>query len=490
MRLQEEGKELMQNYSNLNKIRIETLGCRLNQVESEAAASLFIKENFNVDLSSSTANEEIDKDVVLCILNTCTVTQKAEQKARRIIRLMLKKYPNASILVTGCYAQLSKEEILKIDQRICVLGGQIKSRIEDVPLKLKNALQTQWDPLSFSKEVQTQVSDRLIIKKDFSENPFKLTTNNFIAHSRPSLKIQDGCNSSCSYCAIHFARGKSVSLDVELAVERVKELEDKGYPEVVLTCVNIAQYKGKYQDKYFNFSKLLEKLLQSTEKINFRISSLYPQIVDDEFCRVIASPRVRPFFHISVQSGSDKILSLMNRDYNADAVRSACKKIRESKNNPFIACDIITGFPGESKEDFEQTMQLCRDCNFSWVHAFPFSERKGTLAVSLKNKVPQEVSGQRAKELTQWAINQKINYINQWCQKELDAVLETKKNPKALSANNNLSVYHLMTENFIHCEIQSSKVLEMNKAVKIRIIKPLNERITKGGEIEALAELI
>ena len=206
MRLQEEGKELMQNYSNLNKIRIETLGCRLNQVESEAAASLFIKENFNVDLSSSTANEEIDKDVVLCILNTCTVTQKAEQKARRIIRLMLKKYPNASILVTGCYAQLSKEEILKIDQRICVLGGQIKSRIEDVPLKLKNALQTQWDPLSFSKEVQTQVSDRLIIKKDFSENPFKLTTNNFIAHSRPSLKIQDGCNSSCSYCAIHFAR--------------------------------------------------------------------------------------------------------------------------------------------------------------------------------------------------------------------------------------------------------------------------------------------
>lgn len=471
----------------MNTVIIETLGCRLNQIESEAATSFFLEKQFNVKMSPTTSQTDENREVCLCILNTCAVTQKAEQKARRIIRLMLKKYPLASILVTGCYAQLSKEEILKIDDRICVLGGQIKSRIEKVPDLLKNELFSDWDAVNFSKKVQSQIADKKVEKKDFPEKAFSLATTSFLLHSRPSLKIQDGCNSNCSYCTIHFARGHSVSIDVQTAIDRVKELENLGNSEVVLTTVNIGQYKGKWKDGFCNFPELLQLLLENTKSINFRISSLYPEVVTDDFCKVISSPRVRPHFHISVQSGSDKILNLMNRVYKAQDVIDACKKLKIAKQNPFLACDIITGFPGETDEDFEKTMQLCKKCGFSWVHAFPFSERPGTLAVTLKNKIPQSISTKRAKEITNWAILQKINYINQFKGKTLDAILETCKKPLVFAKNNDILVYHLMTENFIHCKIESNINVNLKKSVKVKILRPLKENIKKGGDIEAEA---
>jgi len=475
----------------VNTVKIETLGCRLNQIESEAAGRFFLDQNFQVDMSSTTATSLENNEVCLAILNTCTVTQKAEQKARRIIRLMLKKYPLASVLVTGCYAQLSKDDLLKVDQRICVIGGQIKSRIEEVPSLLKSSVQSgSWNPVDFSKIVQNQIADKIVIKPGVPEQAFKLAASSFVAHSRASIKIQDGCNSNCSYCAIHIARGKSVSIDVQTAIDRVKELEALGHAEVVLTTVNISQYKGVWKDGYCNFSQLLKLLLENTETIAFRISSLYPEVVTDEFCKVISDKRVRPHFHISVQSGSDNVLSAMNRVYKAQAVVDACKKIKEVKHNPFLACDIITGFPGEGDEDFKQTMDLVQNCNFSWIHAFPYSERPGTAASTMKNKVPQSVSGERAKQITTWAINQKIKYIEEWCDVELDAILETCKRPVAMGAANQIYVYHLMTENFIHCEIQSPRLLEVNKQVKIKIVKPLPDRITKGGEIEALAQFV
>lgn len=478
----------------MNVVKIETLGCRLNQIESEAAGRFFLDKGFQVDMSSTTATSPENKEVALAILNTCTVTQKAEQKARRIIRLMLKKYPLATVLVTGCYAQLSKDEILKIDNRICVIGGQIKSRIEAVPNLLKENLEdkNKWDSKAFALFVQNKVSSVSAVKPGMPEQAFKLAASSFVAHSRASLKIQDGCNSSCSYCAIHIARGHSVSIDVQTAIDRVRELEELGHKEVVLTTVNIGQYKGVWKDGYCNFSQLLKLLLENTTSINFRISSLYPEIVNDEFCKVISDKRVRPHFHISVQSGSNTILKSMNRVYEASAVLEACNKIKLVKENPFLACDIITGFPGETDSDFEQTMTLCKECNFSWVHAFPYSERPGTVACTLKNKVPQSVSGQRAKELTEWAIDQKIKYIEQWCGQELDAILETCRKPAAISSsvNGQMYIYHLMTENFIHCEVQSTKQMELNKQVKIKIIKPLSERITKGGEIEAVAQFV
>lgn len=472
----------------MKTVRIETLGCRLNQIESESAARYFLDNGFKVDMSPVSAKSQEDGETILCIVNTCTVTQKSEQKARRIIRLLTKKYQNASILVTGCYAQLAEEEIKKIDSCICVLKGQVKSRIAEIPIILKEESEKNtWNKIDFSKLITQKICSRMQEKNLFAENSFKLSTSSFIAHSRASLKIQEGCNNNCSYCAIHMARGNSVSLDASTAIQRVQELENAGQSEVVITTVNIGHYRSEYKGKIIKFAELLKLMLENTISINFRISSLYPEIVDDEFCEIIKNERVCPHFHISVQSGSDSILRAMNRTYEAATVINACDKLRAAKNNPFIACDIITGFPGETDKDFELTMELCNRCDFAWVHAFPYSERPGTPAASMKNKIPQSISGERAKRLTDWAINNKINYVNSFSGKELCAILETVRNPRGVLQNSSNFVYHAVTNNFIHCEIVSTSQMPVNKAVKIKIEKALPERICKGGEIEASA---
>ncbi len=472
----------------MKTVRIETLGCRLNQIESEAAARIFLDSGFEVFMEGVSASSKSDPSTVLVIINTCAVTQKAEQKARRILRLVLKKYESACVLVTGCYAQLSKGQIEKIDNRIVVLGGQIKSRIVRIPDLLQSFIQSGFEPVSFSEYIKKNLTVTPPQKPGFPENSFELSTTTMLAHSRASLKIQDGCNNSCAFCTIHIARGYSVSLEVNKAVERVKALEKAGYDEVVLTSINIAQYKGEFQKEdgsieYYNFVQLLALLLEKTTKINFRISSLYPEVVTDDFCRVITNSRVRPHFHISVQSGSNKILKLMNRHYSREEVILVCKKLRDAKPGAFIACDIITGFPAESEEDFELTMDLCSECAFSWIHAFPFSERPGTPACSMKPKIPQSVSGERARKLTELAIKNKIAYIDGFAGKELSAVVEKMSSTLA----DGTLRYHCMTENFIHCELESDIELEPNQAVKVKIIAPLEEKIRKGGDIEAVA---
>ncbi len=465
----------------------------MNQIESESAARFFLDKGFSVSMEGVSSNSSEDPQTLVSIINTCTVTQKAEQKARRIIRLLLKKYPNSTLIVTGCYAQLSSSEIEVMDKRICVIGGQVKSRLSYVPqLLAEEKNKGQWKPESFAELLKRKISAIPQLKADFSEDSFKLSTSSFLSHSRPSLKIQDGCNCNCSYCAIHIARGHSVSLDVQTAIDRVLELEEKGNAEVVLTTVNIGQYKGLYKDTYCNFTELLTLLLENTSKIHFRISSLYPDIVDDDFCRVISDERVQPHFHISVQSGSNKILSLMNRPYDAERVIRACKLLKKSKPSAFLACDIITGFPGESDQDFEQTMNLCRECNFAWVHAFPYSERPGTAAAVMKNKVPQSVSGQRSKQITEWAVAQKIKYVETFINTKHQAVLETVKRPLAIAASSKSScyIYHAVTDNFIHCEISSEKQLAANKLVEVLLTGVLTERIKKGGDIEASAQFV
>ena len=470
-------------------VRFETLGCRLNQIESEATAKYFIDQGFNVSLEGLSSKTEEDPLTVLCVINTCTVTQKAEQKARRIIRLCVKKFPNAAVLVTGCYAQLASKEISEISNHIVVVKGQIKSRLVAVPSLLKKC-EDDFNPLTFVDTINKELVIPPQEKLSFPENSFKLSTSSFVAHSRASLKIQDGCNNNCSYCAIHMARGHSVSIDVQTAIDRVIELENNGQHEVVLTTVNIGQYKGFYKGEYLNFSQLLIKLLENTKTINFRISSLYPEIVDDEFCNAIKDPRVRPSFHLSVQSGSDKILKSMNRAYKAIDVIKACDAIRSVKENPFIACDIITGFPGETDEDFEATMQLCYRCDFSWVHAFPYSERPGTLAATMKHKVPQSVSGERCKFLSNWAKENKVKYINSYLGKPLKAILETVKRPAIFKNATTKQVYHAVTENFLHCEIETNEYFEGSQSITVELLKPLEERIQKGGEIEALAKIL
>lgn len=442
------------------QIHFETLGCKVNQIESESAARSFSDSGFLTDCKNYSAAEKLHSETILCIVNTCTVTAKAEQKARRVIRLMLDLCPNACVLVTGCYAEVAKEEIALIDKRVSVLRGQKKDFLQILAQKfslyLKDAQNIPGDLPESVKAVNNFLHDY----EEKDSIPFLLSTDTFLNHSRSSIKIQDGCNNSCAFCRIHIARGKSISLEAEEVLRRVENLENAGHAETVLTGINLSQYSGTIGGKKAGLTELLQYLLDNTKKIAFRLSSLYPQSITEDFCRLIASPRIRPHFHLSVQSGSDRILKLMARPYTKNDILNAVNALRKVKPDAFFACDIIAGFAGESEEDFNQTVDLMEECNFTFIHAFPFSPRPGTAGYTMKPKIPQYIAGKRVLILNQIALNHKNLYVESMRGKIFEAIIENRKN----------SVTRAVTENFLHVQITNAdKMQESDRANPVRL---------------------
>ncbi len=435
---------------------------------------------FSVDMEGLTAQSAVQEDTVLGIINTCTVTGKAEQKARRIIRLMLQKLPNALVIVTGCYAELDSMQIKDIcPDRITILAGTRKSVLSTLAVQMKSN-----GSLSLSKNLFTHRTLDDFVMSCISPSQFALYTPVFTQHSRGSLKIQDGCNCACTFCRIHMARGKSVSLSVTEALNRVQELENSGMNEVVLTGVNLSQYAGTDETgNKVSFSSLLKLMIENTNHIRFRISSFYPQSIDDRLCQILADKRVQPFFHLSIQSGSDKILKAMARPHSVEHVVRAIQMIRSAKENPFVSCDLIAGFPGEEEAEFAATQALCEEQNFAWIHAFPFSPRPGTPAKTMKCQIPERIKGERVKWLTDTAVKGKIEYINYWTAKPLSAIVENSRSLRIASGES--SVCHAVTENYLHVEFASpERVLKPGELITLRIKTVLEDNIASGKEID------
>ncbi len=403
------------------RVAFRTLGCKLNQLETESVADAF--SNGGALLCSF---EEIAD---LYVVNTCTVTSKAEQKARRVMRQALVQNPQAVVLVTGCYAQMDPEGLALVQPRTIVLPGEEKSTL----LSLAAWLQDNW-------QGHGDLQDAVIEWKSGREAPGKAPADKaspdrfayhpktFAFHSRPSLKIEDGCNNRCAYCRVCLARGPAVSLAPERVLERLRELEGAGKAEVVLTGINLAQYR----DGAMKFPELLSYMIEGTERIRFRISSYEPELIDETFLRAFANPRVQPHVHLSVQSGSSAVLRRMARPYTAEKVAEAIRALRATRDDPFLAADIIAGFPGETDAEFEETFAFCRDMDFAWIHAFPFSARPGTKAFDMKPKVPERVAGERVARLTELAKEGKARYIDRWKGNIVDAILERSCNPDAI----------------------------------------------------------
>ena len=449
--------------SNFFSVRIETLGCRLNQVESEALAVRFAECGF--DVFSKEAETSI-LPVKLCIVNTCTVTGKAEQKARRLIRLLLKEHEDAIILVTGCYAELEADSIEKINKRIIAFSGKKKDELDGLPQFLKDSClknkDLKEDTVNLKKNLlifrnkiyakEDQQDKSFLIKEtERSKSMFKLSSPVFVFHSRASLKIQDGCNNACAYCRIRLARGTSVSLPAEEAVRRIVQIEKNGAAEVVLSGVNLSQYKD---EKYGGFANLLAMLLENTKKIRLRISSMYPECVDDGILEIVANKRICPHFHLSIQSGSDKILKAMNRPYREADIRRAINNLRKAKDNPFIGCDIITGFPSETEDDFLQTFKMCEDLKIPGIHVFPFSARPGTKAFAMKPKVPEREAGRRASLLSELSGKNYQSYLASCNGKLFFGVIEKPQNNEDL---------RIVTENYLSLPLKVNKKAEKYK---------------------------
>lgn len=433
----------------MDVIHFETLGCKLNQIETESLAHAFTGAGFAADVARSgdaddapdrTAGLGLLKPVPeLCIVNTCTVTGKAEQKARRLVRLLLRTYPAAIVLVTGCYAEVEGPAIAAMDSRIRVFPGSRKGELALLPGWLASRrLVHPEEPLGDALSAFCAAGPLPGTDGD-ATSAFRLSTDDFLFHSRASIKIQDGCNNRCSYCRIRLARGKAVSLEPDEVVARIRRIEEAGWGEVVLTGVNLSQYRSADG----NFAHLLARILAGTESIQIRISSLYPERVDEEILPFLANERVCPHFHLSVQSGSDRILAAMRRPYAASAVRRAAELLRSVQENPFLACDIITGFPGETAEDFAQTLELCESIGFAWIHAFPFSARPGTEAWDMKPRIPERIAGERVALLTALAERNHRAYADWWTGRIVPAIVERGGDGDA----------HVLTSNYLSARI-------------------------------------
>ncbi|MHC6204366.1 tRNA (N(6)-L-threonylcarbamoyladenosine(37)-C(2))-methylthiotransferase MtaB [Breznakiellaceae bacterium SP9] len=414
-----------------------TLGCKLNQAESEALAAAWSAQDFQV----SAGLEDFVRpaqDLQLAIINTCTVTSKAEQKARRLIRKILRDVPQSILLVTGCYAQLNKADLLALEQecrsdtqeqqvpqRLFVVPGSQKNEIQKLPAALSSASQIlDSTTLSlfisdfFSKHVQAACAS---LPPPMTEKPF-FAPAHFTFHSRAFIKIQDGCDKRCAYCRVSLARGPSVSLEGARALETLQALEAADYQEAVVSGVNIVQYRD--DSSGLDLAGLLAFLLRGTTHIRLRLSSLEPDTCSERLLEVLSEKRIQPHFHLSIQSGSQSVLQRMRRSYTPSDISRLCASLRTIKTDPFMACDIIAGFPGESPDDFELTYTLCKDIRFAFIHAFPFSPRPGTEAAAFTGRVSEREATERVKRLGALAKAGKRAYIERWLNKEQHVLIE------------------------------------------------------------------
>jgi threonylcarbamoyladenosine tRNA methylthiotransferase MtaB len=410
------------------RVAFHTLGCKLNQLETESVADAFARAGaFVLALGDGPSGEEdggpeagVSSAADIVVINTCTVTGKAEQKARRIVRLALAADPRAVVIVTGCYAEVEAAAITALGDRVIVVPGSSKDELLGLPSRI-----AMREP---GGDLLVELRDRLAAEGAARragaaacvDGRFAFNPASFAFHSRPSLKIQDGCDNECAYCRVHIARGGSTSLPSAHAVSRARALEEAGRAEIVLAGVNLSQYRDGDTD----FPGLLRLLVSGTQRVAFRISSYEPDRIDERFLESFAEPRIRPHVHFALQSGSDPVLAAMGRHYGRDDILASVEALRRVRRDPFIGADMISGFPGESEADAASSLELARACRFAWIHAFRFSPRPGTKAASMPGRVPERVAGERVAALRELARTGKADYIERWKGRELPAVLE------------------------------------------------------------------
>lgn len=356
------------------KVAFYTLGCKLNYSETSTLGRLFSNAGFDtVDFTDT-------PDVY--VINTCSVTDNADKKCKKIVREALKVSPHAYVTIVGCYAQLKPTEIAQIPGVDMVLGAAEKFRIIDHITDL------------------TKNPKALVYNQPVSEANRFVPAFSFGDRTRTFLKVQDGCDYSCSFCTIPLARGSSRSDTIESVIEQAKQIAASGVKEIVLTGVNLGDFgiiNGKRETRFFDLVKALDRV-EGIDRI--RISSIEPNLLTDEIIEfVAASKRFVPHFHIPLQSGSAKILSLMRRRYKREIYADRVTKIKQLMPDCCIGVDVIVGFPGETREDFIDTYNFLNELDIAYLHVFTYSERENTLAAEMNGVVPGSTRADRSKML-------------------------------------------------------------------------------------------
>ena len=378
---------------------VHTLGCKLNYAETSSLATSFTERGF---LAVPFGQET---DVLL--LNTCSVTENAEKECRQVIRRAYGQSPNAYIIVTGCYAQLRPEEIASIDGVNLVLGAKEK-----------------FDVLKYAGNFDRSVGPQIFVSEIEETTDFHFgTSSESDSRTRAFLKVQDGCDYNCSFCTIPGARGASRSAEVEEILRRARVLCQEGFHEIILSGVNVGDFGRKTGVSFYDLALALESDPEITARI--RISSIEPNLLTDEIINLVAaSKKFCPHFHIPMQSGSDKILRLMQRRYKSELYRARVDHIKSAMPNACIGADVIVGFPGETDEDFRETCEFIRSLDIAYLHVFTYSERPGTKASAMKNVVPVHIRRERNRLLRAISEKKQRAFYDSQMGREVTLILE------------------------------------------------------------------
>ncbi len=400
----------------MQTLAIATLGCKVNQFESESLMFALKQKGYQLVPFGEPAD--------VTIINTCTVTHRADFQSRQMVRRALRKNPKSLLIVTGCYAQVEPEALARLEGVSYVIGNREKSRIPE--------LLSHMERHSFAS---VQVDD---IQKEtrFSENPL----HSFYRHTRAFVKIQDGCDAGCSYCIVPRARGRSRSLSPGKVVEQLRILKERGYQEVVLTGIHLGAY-GLDLNPPVSLKSLLWSLEGAETPGRIRLSSVEPLDFSPDLISFLAnSVKICPHLHVPVQSGSDETLKRMNRGYDRTLISLLIKNLHQSIPNLAIGADVIVGFPGETEESFEETRQLIEMLPFAYLHVFPFSRRKGTPAAQFPRGVDEKEIKQRAERLRGLGKEKRQSFYRQFLGRELKVLVEDRRDKetgqwKGLSQN-------------------------------------------------------
>jgi threonylcarbamoyladenosine tRNA methylthiotransferase MtaB len=376
----------------MKKVTFKTLGCRLNQYETDALVTRFHLAGYEV--------VDFSKPADITIINTCTVTSQSDQKSWNIIRQAARKNSSGLLVVTGCMANNHKEQLEASDQVTYVVDNQRKSQIVSL--------------------IDAHYKGEVVDPGSLAGDLFGFETVDKSLHTRTSIKVQDGCDNFCTYCIVPSVRGKAVSRPMDQILENVRRVVDNGFKEVVITGVNI----GRYEYNGYNIESVIEKILELTGDFRVRISSLEPDGFGPDFHCLFDHPKMAPHLHLCIQSGSESILLKMHRMYTARSFMEIVEKFRRHIPDFNFTTDVIVGFPGETGEDFRQTLEVVREAQFSHVHTFRYSRRKGTRADRMENQLEEGIKSERSEMVRRLSAENRIRYMESMVGKQQRVLVE------------------------------------------------------------------
>jgi len=433
----------------MRRVAFYTLGCKLNFSETSTIARMFENRGYQ-------KVEFLDKPDIF-VINTCSVTENADKKCRKVVREALSISNNPYIIIIGCYAQLKPGEISEIPGVDAVLGAAEKFRLLDI---LDDFVKTGKPKL-----IASEIEEAVHFNNAYSIND----------RTRTFLKVQDGCDYSCAFCTIPLARGNSRSDTIENVVANAREIASKGVKEIVLTGVNTGDFglrSGKREDRFIDLIRELDKI-DEVERI--RISSIEPNLLTDEIIDFVASSeKFVPHFHIPLQSGSNRILKLMKRRYLRELYDDRVKRIKDLMPHCCIGVDVIVGFPGETDADFLETYEFLNELDISYLHVFTYSERPNTQAIGFDDVVPSKVREKRSKMLRNLSVKKRRYFYQQHLNSELTVLFENDVEDGQM---------HGFTENYIRVTAKYDPVL-VNELKKVRLTSINHRGHVQVDEVE------